>query len=112
MLVFAHVSLRPEVCRLVVQPLWGGGRKDMYRQEFQVLVNHHLEGWRKEESLGGSRWPFFFPLQTPLSLGRGKAGKAFCPELLIPIRCLGIKPTGKLDLGRIDICISDKNIKY
>lgn len=59
----------------------------MYRQEFQVLGNHSLEGWRKQGEPQGLQVAFF--LQT-LSLGRDKTGKAFCPALLIPIRCLGI----------------------
>lgn len=47
--------------RLVVQPLWGGVRaqEDMYRQEFQVLVNHHLEGWRKGGEPQGIQVAFF-----------------------------------------------------
>lgn len=60
MLVPAQVSLRPEICRLEGSHSGeeAGQKRDMYRQEFQVLVNPHLEGWRREGEPRGSRWPF------------------------------------------------------
>lgn len=71
MLVPAQVSLRPEMCELVVQPLWRGGRAQEGHAQARIPGAGELSSRRLKEGGGASGAPGgLFPADSPLFRNR------------------------------------------